>query len=216
MRALAGMRTTRQALRSFCSSPMRALGWGIAVRTSPRRRIHGVLVIDLTRGHATEQMLARIGEALELVRRYSPQQHARLLRDRMSVAIGYHGGPRYLPFANACLVDLTFIQRTPPIPMAGMVLHEATHARLHRAGFRYEGRRREHIERVCVNAELAFLRHFPGQEERTAKLEHMISPESNERWWTDAAQFERRYTELQQAGVAPWLLRMYALLFRPR
>lgn len=67
-------------------------------------------------------MLARIEEALTLVRTYVLRRYARLPYDRMSTAVGYHGGLRYVAFANACVVDLAFLERGSPVMTAAVIL----------------------------------------------------------------------------------------------
>jgi len=116
---------------------------------------------------ATEDVLRRLDEALELIQRYTPHHFRKLARvfDRILVQRFACRGA-YFPDRRACMVELTFSANRDftPAQIAATILHEAMHARLHRLGFPLEMDDRARQERFCRRAEIEFGRAVPGGE----------------------------------------------------
>lgn len=83
------------------------------------------------------------------------------------------------------------------------LVHEATHARLHRAGVRYTHDLRERIEAICLKAEIDFGRRLPGAEQLVAEAQTALET----RWWEAPSQQQREIGQLRALGVPGWLLR---------
>jgi hypothetical protein len=123
-----------------------------------------VQVVVLGRGNDEEQIVAKVEAALRLIMRVDGRRYTVLSQyvqavvcTRGVVALG-----QYLRAARVCLVDTDYIRRTiEPEQLAVVIVHEASHARLHRAGIRYGRNRESRIERICVREELRFARKIP-------------------------------------------------------
>ena len=108
---------------------------------------------------ATSDVLARLGEALELIERVQPWRMAHLRRDLAGFLVTrYPCRGAYFPDSRACMTELTFLARRDitAAPVASSIIHEGMHARAHRFGVRPETRDLAHEERICRRAELDF------------------------------------------------------------
>ena len=128
--------------------------------------LHGfTVVVDNTRPDiATADVLARLGESLELIERHQPWRLRHLRRDLKQIrVIRYPCRGAYFPEHRACMVELTFLARRDigPATVASTIIHEGMHARVHRMGVSEESRDRAHEERICRRAELEFGRALP-------------------------------------------------------
>jgi hypothetical protein len=108
---------------------------------------------------ATSDVLARLGEALELIERVQPWRMAHLRRDLAGFLVTrYPCRGAYFPDSRACMTELTFLARRDitAAPVASSIIHEGMHARAHQFGVRPESRDIAHEERICRRAELDF------------------------------------------------------------
>jgi hypothetical protein len=123
------------------------------------------VVVDNTRPDiATDDVLARLDEALELVERYQPWRLRHLRRDLKQLRVmRFPCRGAYFPEHRACMVELTFLARRDigPATVASTIVHEGMHARVHRMAVS-EVRDRAHEERICRRAELEFGQALPA------------------------------------------------------
>jgi hypothetical protein len=108
---------------------------------------------------ATNDVLARLGEALELIEQVQPWRMAHLRRDLAGFLVTrYPCRGAYFPDSRACMTELTFLARRDitAAPVASSIIHEGMHARAHQFGVRPESRDLAHEERICRRAELDF------------------------------------------------------------
>lgn len=128
--------------------------------------LHGfTVVVDNTRPDiATAEVLARLGESLELIERHQPWRLRHLRRDLKQIRVmRYPCRGAYFPEHRACMVELTFLARRDitAATVASTIVHEGMHARVHGMGVSEESRDRAHEERICRRAELEFGRALP-------------------------------------------------------
>jgi len=119
-------------------------------------------------------------------------------------------GGRYLAGLRTCLIGVGYARRVGSLDLALMIVHEATHARLSRAGFRYLGECRERIERICVAAEIAFAQRVPGSEAAVEKARALLESE----WWNPQNSAEDTIAELRKRGVPAWVATILRRLSR--
>ena len=108
---------------------------------------------------ATEQVVARLSAALDLIATHAPRRHRRLRRDIAGFVVErFACRGAFFPASRECLVELTFTvnPRHGLAEIAASIVHEATHARVARmcGALPLEQRARE--ERLCRRAELDF------------------------------------------------------------
>ncbi len=99
---------------------------------------------------------------------------------------------------------MDYALRHGTLDLAMMIVHEATHARLWRIGCRYDEPNRERVERICVDAEIAFAAKVPGSEEAVARSRQLLETQ----WWTHAEHVNRSRRELRALGCPEWLIRL--------
>lgn len=139
--------------------------------------VDGVRIVVFAGGdvsHNTE----RVAEALHLIARYTPHRYQRLVRDLQWVIAVPHANFQFLPSIWGCAVDAEWLDRAGVVDIACVVMHEATHARLWRMGFRYAPDCRERVERLCLKAEAELLRRMGREKDATAALKRI-----SQRWW---------------------------------
>lgn len=88
-----------------------------------------------------------------------------------------------------------------------MLVHEATHLRIRRSGITYDTDKRERIERICVQQQVAFLQRVPceGGEGLAIAYEHAVETP----WWTDADHRERIERLVAENDLPKWLLPLF-------
>jgi hypothetical protein len=137
-----------------------------ATRLSERRKFTGFELVCLA-DHAEAQVAFRqLASALALIAQYDPKLLVRMRRNMPRILIvppgGAHG--RFWSFANGCAIDVHHAIRDPVPSVAMTLVHEATHARIHRNGIPYGLVTRMRIERACLRREIEFGSRVPGAE----------------------------------------------------
>ena len=148
----------------FLSRLRAAIGGEEQAGDSVRQESHEVrgfeVIVENSRPDiATSDVLARLGEALELIERVQPWRMAHLRRDLAGFLVTrYPCRGAYFPDARACMTELTFLARRDitAAPVASSIVHEGMHARVHNRGVREESRDLAREERICRRAELDF------------------------------------------------------------
>jgi hypothetical protein len=106
---------------------------------------------------------------------------------------------------------------TPEL-LASTIVHEATHARLWRMGFRYEEEARPHVEAICVRRELAFSAKLPDGEQVRDSAEQALMSLRSPTFLSNAAFAKARddyeVEELRRLGVPDWGIRGLFVLRR--
>jgi len=107
----------------------------------------------------SEDVFARLDEALCLIERYQASHFRRMHRDFSRIQVRrFPCRGAYFPDTRICLVELTFVVNRDftPTQVAATILHEAMHARLDNAGVKYDPAGAAKHERFCRRAEVEF------------------------------------------------------------
>ena len=159
---------------------------------------------------ATEDVLARLDEALALIEQYQPWRLRHLRRDLNEIrVVRFPCRGAWLPEEGACVTELTFLNRRDisAAPVASSIIHEAMHARVDRMGVSRYARDRAREERLCRRAELEFGESLPSELgapvieralESLALADHDVAPAID---WSEALrrqnEIDRRASERQ-------------------
>lgn len=135
---------------------------------SKRHRVCGIDVAVVASGHDEAPLLDKISGAISLIAEVDPRRYKRITADldvivciRAVYALG-----QYNRRLRACILDLDYVARTTsPAQIAIVIVHEALHARLHRAGVPFSEHRAERFEQACIRAELDFAKKIRGGEQ---------------------------------------------------
>ncbi len=130
-----------------------------------------VVVVNPRPDIDTEFVLERLDQALALVERFQPWRLAHMRRDLRAVSVApFPCRGAYFPTERTVLTELSFLARSSeftPAQVASSVVHEGTHARVHRMGerlgFDWAGRDMAREERLCRRSELAFGEALPPE-----------------------------------------------------
>jgi len=186
------------SLKSRCAGRLAYLvRWPIAralLAMSWKKVSHGIIIADFTIDGTDSPLGARVEEALDMLERVDPRRARIVSRELSVIAVSVAEGPAFWPHAIACVMPSHYVQAEGVDGLAIAIVHEATHARLWRRGFRYEPEIRGRIERACVREEIRFARRLPDPAEILARLEGSLQ----KRWWTSEALQARRRRELDR------------------
>ncbi len=142
----------------------------MALPTDPEIRaalLHGVPVhvVNTRPDIATDDVLARLDEALALIATHQPWRLRHLQRDVRAIRVErFPCRGAYDPAAREVITELTFLARRDitAAPVASSIVHEGVHARVEAFGVRRAGRDAAREERLCRRAELAFGESLPS------------------------------------------------------
>lgn len=160
--------------------------------------------------------LARVVDALQLIRRHDPLQHSRVIDnlERIWVHLLPNARACFDRSLKACVFDERFVllETTTLGHIASVIVHEATHARLERWGISYDEKRRSRIEAICLRRELSFIARLPCseslQEEAARTLEWCVGDKD---YFSDEG-FRQRddqgyFETLRYLGTPDWIIR---------
>ena len=179
--------------------------------TGPTTTVVGIIVFlpgaDMGDAAQGETAMARVSEALSLIRRYDPRRFDRILRDGVRIVFTRHiGNAQYWRPVNVIALDLPSVIRWSASQTATSIVHEATHARLALSGIISRRATISRVERRCVEEEITFVRRLPQSNEAfeqwAAKKRSSLATE----WWTRREMARRRVALLEREGGPPWLL----------
>jgi hypothetical protein len=168
--------------------------------------VDGLLIVG------TDEKRPRVIEALGLIRKHDAVRYRWLVQDLERVRIGVLSGARasFVPASRTCRLEERFVldEKTTPQLIATVIVHEATHARLHRCGIGYGEDIRYRVEEICLKREIAFAAKLPDglqardQAERTIEalpdLGNAAMAKRNQEGGKEA---------LRYLGVPEWLIK---------
>lgn len=166
-------------------------------------------MVDLVADEASAARIAKIRHAVSLIRQVQPWRERACIQPLTWILVVAGGGEAYNPQLNACLLDTEFVTNRSVRVIAGMIVHEGTHARLWRRGFRYDIAYRERIERLATEAQADF---FSRTEDGAALTAEALASLDRE-WWGEAALAVRRREQLRAHGFPAWLATVYQRIF---
>lgn len=189
----------------------------IALGLARRKRIHDLDVLVLDENDNAADIFAKINDALAELRDVDPRRLARIKGDITRILVIDAPSSSYYSLSNSCVLSRARVLKGTATRVALTIVHEATHARLFRAGVDYRQAVRARVERRCTNEELSFLQRlkvkgYRGTDAWVAYLEERLSRP----WWTDDALLQSKHDFLKHRSMPVWLLRMHALVFRPK
>ena len=187
---------------------MSELPWLLLIWTARRGIVEGVRVCVSHSADDGDDVFGKVAEALRLIDMYAPRMSARMRRDVKRLLFADVSGGRYLAGLRTSMIGVDYARRAPPLELAMMFVHEATHARLAIAGFRYLGACRERIERICIAAEIAFAERVPGSETAIDSTRALYKSE----WWTPERSTEDDIAGLRRRGLPDWIMRILVRL----
>ena len=160
------MRKSRQLRkaerRSFSSVFQDIFNW-LAVKASAKQTVNGMVIVFSK--HKGSEAPDRVAAALQLIRDLDPVRYRRVVRDLKRIWITTIAGAagRFVNSTSTCELDERFVlgEHTLTEHVASVIVHEATHARLHQWGIGYEEELRHRVEWVCMRRELAFAAKLP-------------------------------------------------------
>lgn len=200
------------SIKSAVGRPLLSAVYWTLVRLSTRYELRGIRIADSTVDGGDPNIRIRLDEALDLLQRTSPRHFERVRKAFSCVLVEKFSGPSFIPIARICILSRSLVIDGDVADICLLLMHEATHDRLNRLGFRYEPEMRARIERLCVLAELDLARVLPDSERLIAVRLNIMERE----WWTPAAQAKRAMWEIEQRVQSRFWSKVIQALLRPR
>ena len=189
--------------------PLDMLAHRAIIYSAPRRRVHGILTSCSDDDVDCDVFFEKIQQALDLIGRYDKRRLERMKRNVKAIALGLPAYNYYASSVAAVLLSAEWFPTASAKNIAGVLVHEATHARLDQAGHRTYAENRERHEKICIAEQLAFARRLPNSE----ALVNAILRVAEHSWWDEAG----RRTLVEQAveghGLPDWLKRLLVRFF---
>ena len=184
------------------------------LRWQSPKTYHDGIVISTWDSKADHPALAsKVLDALELIRRVDYRRYARLRRDVGRITLDrLQVAGTFVPSAGGVFLDTSHVELAHVAELALTIVHEATHARIHRAGVKVDARVRSRVEHVCIGAEIDLAAKLGPKYSTLIDAAVQKRASAN---WSDAERFERRVRGLREAGLPSWFVRAYVSLFRP-
>jgi hypothetical protein len=113
-----------------------------------------------------------------------------------------------------CSIEVGFLMgsTTHPEDVASVIVHESQHARIMAMGVSYSRPTRLRVERICVDAEIAFAARLPDPTRLTAWL---LNTRRNIAYhWDPVRRRERGIAALRKMGTPEWIIRLVAFISR--
>lgn len=173
-----------------------------------KTRIRGFRVFSLSDSQEATRHFEQVEEALDLVSRTDPIRYRRLT-DAFSTIFIAPMPPGVSASADPprrfCQVSRQYLdeETTDGVELASTLIHEATHAHVEAAGVRFREAVRPRIERVCISAEIAFLRQLPRWPADTARRS-FAKFQFLDSHYTDAGLALSRRRGIEDLGLPPW------------
>ncbi|UCI20906.1 hypothetical protein FJ970_08090 [Mesorhizobium sp. B2-1-8] len=102
----------------------------------------------------------KVVAALQLIRGVDPIRYRQVVRDLSRIWITTIAGAagQFIQSTSTCELDERFLaaEHISVEEVAGAIVHEATHARLHHWAIGYDEELRDRLEGICMGRELAF------------------------------------------------------------
>jgi hypothetical protein len=163
----------------------------------------GIDVVYVHSDSRDEDVFRKLQTAFEAIVRYDARRWKRIRTDVRRILVSDSGGPEFIPVLEGCLLSSGAILDSTTTQLALVVVHEATHARLCRAGVKPTFDRRNRVEQLCLRAEEDFAARLPDKDSALA----LVHAKAAVPWWTDERLLSRREQELRLVGMPAWIIR---------
>ena len=211
-------RATVPAKTEFRSS-LYARYWRFQLQKfASHQRILGVNVYTLVEDRGMERLLmAKLKRALALLHQIDRRRLTRLRRDVRRIVVEpsrpAHGYDLKL---GVIRLDGPSLVRSAAEENAMLLVHEATHARIHRCGVAHTAETIERIEQICTKQEIAFARHLPESELLIEKQLRAFETARARRYWSREQRMVRQLAWFEREGVPHALLVVLGWIVRWR
>jgi hypothetical protein len=148
----------------------------VFMRLSRNRRVDGMWV-GVLGDRKDDVLLARVEQALMLIKRYDPGGYRRLQRDigRIWIAPLLAARGQFHFSSRRCDLDYRFVTSSEAEMIASTIVHEATHAHPCLRKLGYQEAQRYRIERICMRRQLAFAARLPDSTKIREHLERNLA-----------------------------------------
>jgi hypothetical protein len=187
---------------------LQSLGERLLMRIGHSRRVDG-LWIGVNGDKSDDDALARVEQALCLIKRYDPIRYNRIHRYLDAIWVchlpGLYG--QFRKVYKRCDIDMRSVRRSTSERIAAVIIHESTHAHPSMIKIGYAEHLRHRAEALCMRQELAFARKLPNGQELREGVELRLASEPST-WSNDALRrlrLDGEFAMARAAGIPDWV-----------
>jgi hypothetical protein len=175
-----------------------------------------IIIATFFRDRKSMIVFSKINQALNLISEFDPRRYRQIKRDvrKIWLFIAKPAAGCWINELQTCVLDKEFYcGLTPASRMALTIVHEATHARLHKFKIKYTEDIRDRVERICIKSEIAFAKRLPDGKDLIKMAESKLKrPKS---FYTDSQHQQRNLDALGELRKKTLLARiLYPILKR--
>jgi hypothetical protein len=167
-----------------------------------REEHRGFELVNTADSQLYEAFVEKLDQGLDVIQYFDPLLFRRIGRSVKRFIFVPGGGDHYSPVLEAHMMDVATLVQQTNLYTALLIIHEATHARLERCGISMTQSNAARVERLCVDAQVAFARRVPGGEEVAQQLLRTLETP----WWGPDEARSRIIRRLGLAGWPKWLI----------
>ena len=206
--------TARSRVGSMVQTGINRLLWLI----SRRGRLHGIATGVPWSDPERTIAATKLRLALDLIHVALPRMLNRMKGDLAKILVTdvLIADGQFDPNLRMCMLDESYVCKADVTPshVATVLIHEATHARLHAVGIGYPVSLRPRIERLCMRQELELAKQLPDGPRAALRAERGINlPDST---WGQPALVDRRIAVIRSWGWPEWIVRVIERTSRGR
>ncbi len=194
----------RRLLRQIVSGPLTVIHLATARSNTIGSISVYVTVGDLEAESDLAGIVAKVSDACSLVAAADPRRGRQLQRYIRRILIQKSSTSGFLTRPDVVLLALSLIEGHGPETIAGVLVHEATHARLAGHGIRSWPDVLARVERRCILEQIDFLSRLPGRHD----LVDYYSTWLDQVWWSHDQRIARRRKFLVDLGAPRWASRI--------
>jgi hypothetical protein len=174
----------------------------------PRRVVQGIVLVQFSPNGEPAELFDKLAQALDFIHRYDPKQFARLRERIPRIALVEAGGEVYDHGLRTYIADARTVRARTVGEVALAIVHEATHARIHRLGVRSAASTLDRVERMCIAQEVAFAERTPPG----FGLLAIASAKFQHPWWSVDEERSRDRERAEGLGMPGFAIRLMRLL----
>jgi hypothetical protein len=192
-----------------CLTAFQRLVLAFARHIVPSAVVAGIRIVDAASLTAVSHAAERIKPALDLLQTTDPRRFNRVRRNIPELVVIPISGAEYSFHLRTCFIGHVAANQGSPESLALMLIHESTHAELHRRGFEMTPITHGRHEKLCIKEELRFTRRL-----NDTRWVSLVGQRLNE-IPSRADEVQARITEIAAAGMPKWYQRLVAYANSP-
>lgn len=171
-----------------------------------------IIPADLEYAALLDEHMKKLDAALQLIGQTESRRLVRMRGDISKILVRKAASSAYLSTSQTVLLTTQLLRLHDEATVAGVLVHEATHARINRWGIRAWPDVLPRIERRCLREQISWLERLSGRSDLVTHYRNWLEKS----WWTPQLRIERNTKYFRELGMPDWMLKLYVYMAKPR